>query len=104
MYPFLLVSGPVADWISSTFPIIQTILIIAITLFALAIIITVLLIPSNPQGGRNVILGTSNESYYAANKGYTKEGRLKRTIIISAICIFVLTILYFVSFGIYSGI
>lgn len=96
-------TAPVADWISSTFPIIQTILIILIALFAISIIVAVLLIPSKSQGGHNVILGTNNESYYASNKGRSKEGRLVRQIVISGVSILVLTILYFISFGIYSG-
>ena len=95
--------SPVADWISSSFPIIQTILIIFITIFAITVIVAVLLMPSNPQNGRNVIMGTNNESYYSSNKSRNKEGRLKKIIIISASCIFVLTILYFISFGIYNG-
>lgn len=103
MLKSLLLASPVADWISASFPIIQTILIIFITLFSVVVIVTVLALPSNPDSGRNVILGTNNESYYAHNKSGTKEGRLKRWIVVSAICIFVLTILYFISFGIYSG-
>lgn len=99
----LLADGPVADWISASFPIIQTILIIFIAIFAVVITVAVLMTPSNPSSGRNVILGTNNESYYAHNKSRNKEGRLKRMIVISSICIFVLTILYFVSFGIYNG-
>lgn len=97
-------NSPVADWISKSFPVIQTILIILITILALAIIFSVLLQPSKPAGGNNVILGTNNESYYSQNKSHSKEGRLNKIIIISAISILVLTLLYFISFGIYSGI
>lgn len=100
----LLNTTPVQNWISSSFPIIQTLLIIAIAIFALIIILAVLFQPSKPAGGGNVITGTNTNSYYAQNKGYTKEGRLTRLISISAISIFVLTVLYFISFGIYNAI
>lgn len=104
MFHLLLSSAaPVADWISSTFPIIQTVLIIAIALLAILIIVSVLVIPSKPQNGHNVILGTNNESYYGSNKKQSKEGRLVRQIVYSGVSILILTILYFISFGIYSG-
>ena len=90
-------SRPVADWIATSFPIIRTVLIILITIFAVTIIFAVLLQPSKPAGGHNVILGT-NESYYSHNKQFTKEGRLKKNIVFSAIVIFVLSVLYYLSF------
>lgn len=98
LYNLLLSAGtPVADWISASFPTIRTILIILITIFAVAIIVTVLVAPAKPAGGSNVILGT-NESYYGKNKQFTKEGRLKRIMIISSVTILVLSILYYLSF------
>lgn len=62
---------------------------------SIALTVAVLIQPSNPDGGRNVITGT-NDSYYAQNKGSTKEGRLKRIIIICSIIILVLTIAFFI--------
>lgn len=100
---FLLDTAPVADWIAKSFPIIRTLFIIFITIFAIVVIVAVLAYPFNPGGGRNVILGTNNESYYATNKNRNKEGRLNRIIVISSICIIVLAILYFISFGFYKG-
>lgn len=93
---------PVPDWISKSFPIIQTILIIIIAISAVVVLIAVMLHPSNESNGNNVITGT-NDSYFAHNKSNTKEGRLKKIIITCAIVIFVLTVLYFISFGIYNG-
>ena len=49
----LLADAPVANWISKSFPIFQTILIILIALLAVAIIVCVLLNPSNSDGGSN---------------------------------------------------
>ncbi len=96
------VSKPIPDWISKSFPIIQTILIILIALAALVIIVAVLMTTSNGDGGNNAITGT-NDSYYMQHKGGSKEGRLKTAIIICAITIFVLTLAYFILFGIYKG-
>ena len=64
----------------------RSIVLILMAIAAIAIICAVLFQPSNPDGGRNVITGT-NDSYYAQNKGQTKEGRLKRLIIICAVVI-----------------
>ncbi len=80
----------------------RSIVLILMAIASIAIIVAVLMQPSNPDGGRNVITGT-NDSYYAQNKGNTKEGRLKRLIIISAIVILVLTIAFFVIEHFFAG-
>lgn len=73
----------------------RSIVLILTAIAAIVIIAAVLFQPSNPDGGRNVITGT-NDSYYAQNKGSTKEGRLKRLIIICSVVILVLTIAFYV--------
>ena len=80
---------------TATLITIRSILMIIVAIAASAIIVAVLMQPSNPDGGRNVITGT-NDSYYAQNKGSTKEGRLKRLIIICSIIILVLTIAFYI--------
>lgn len=80
----------------------RSIVLILMAIASIAIIVAVLMNPSNPDGGRNVITGT-NDSYYAQNKGNTKEGRLKRLIIISAVVILVLTIAFFVIEHFFAG-
>ena len=80
----------------------RSIVLILMAIASIAIIVAVLINPSNPDGGRNVITGT-NDSYYAQNKGNTKEGRLKRLIIVSAIVILVLTIAFFVIEHFFAG-
>ncbi len=97
----LLADKPVANWIKVSFPIFQTILIILIAILAVAIIVCVLINPSNPDGGNNAITG-SNESFYSQNRGSSKEGRIKKIIVISAICIFVFTVLYLILTRIYN--
>lgn len=80
----------------------RSIVLVLMAIAAVVIIVAVLMQPSNPDGGRNVITGT-NDSYYNQNKGNTKEGRLKKVIIISAIVIFVLTIAFFVIEHFFAG-
>ena len=80
----------------------RSILLILLAIASIVIIVAVLMQPSNPDGGKNVITGT-NDSYYAHNKGDTKEGRLKRLIIISAIVILVLTVAFFIIESIFAG-
>ena len=93
----------VPNWVSSSFPIIQAILLALITLCSIAVIIAVLLNPSDPEGGNNVITG-KNESYYGKNKSNTKEGILQRIILICSIAILVCAIIYFVTVKIYNGL
>jgi len=80
----------------------RSIVLILTAIAAIVIIIAVLIQPSNPDGGRNVITGT-NDSYYAQNKGCTKEGRLKKLIIICSIVILVLTIAFYVIEHFFAG-
>lgn len=80
---------------ATTLITIRTIILLVMGIASIALTVAVLIQPSNPDGGRNVITGT-NDSYYAQNKGSTKEGRLKRIIIICSIIILVLTIAFFI--------
>ena len=77
-------------------------MLILTAIAAIAIIVAVLIQPSNPDGGRNVITGT-NDSYYAQNKGDTKEGRLKKIIIICSVIILVLTVAFYVIEHFFAG-
>lgn len=87
---------------ASAITTIRSIILILMAIAAIVITVSVLMQPSNPDGGRNVITGT-NDSYYSQNKGNTKEGRLKRLIIISAVVILVLTITFFVLEHFFAG-
>ncbi len=102
MFNFLL-DSTIPNWVSSSFPVIQAILLILITLNAISIIVCSMMLPSNPDGGNNVITG-KNESYYGFNKGDTREGRLHRMMIICSILIFVFAVIYFITVGIYNGL
>ena len=82
-------------WMTDSFPIIRIVLLALITLFAIAIIVIVMTMESNPDGGTNVISGQS-ESFYSKNQGSSKEGRLKKAIVICGISIAVLAIAFWV--------
>ena len=92
------VSGATATLLTT----IRSIVLILTAIAAIVIIVAVLIQPSNPDGGRNVITGT-NDSYYAQNKGSTKEVRLKKLIIICSIAILVLTIAFYVIEHFFAG-
>lgn len=92
----------VSAGVAATLTTIRSILLILTAIAAIAIIVAVLIQPSNPDGGRNVITGT-NDSYYAQNKGDTKEGRLKKIIIICSVVILVLTIAFYVIEHFFAG-
>ena len=83
-------------WVSTSFPIIKGILIGVIVFCALVITILVLCQQSNSQGGINGVTGSNVETYYAHNKGNTKEGRLNKATIIFSIIAGAATILYFI--------
>ena len=88
--------------VAKTLTTIRSILLILTAIASMVIIVAVLIQPSNPDGGRNVITGT-NDSYYAQNKGDTKEGRLKKIIIISSVVILVLTVAFYVIEHFFAG-
>ena len=91
-----LLGAGLPEWVSTTFPIFKGILIGIIALCALAIIVLVLCQQSNSQGGINGVTGSNVETYYAHNKGSTKEGRLKKATTIMAIIAASATVLYFI--------
>ncbi len=84
------------EWISVSFPIIKYILLGYIGLAAIAITVLVLLQPSNSQGGINGITGSNVETYYAHNKGETREGRMKKATMWLAISVAIATVLFFI--------
>lgn len=89
-------------WVTSSFPIIRVVLICIMALCSISLIITVLMQSNSSSGGMNAISG-AQESYYAQNKGETRDGRLKKMTIIAASIIAGTIILFFVSMLIYNG-
>lgn len=87
------------EWMTNSFPIIRIVLMSLIAVFAIAVAVIVMLMESNPDGGTNVINGQS-ESFYAKNQGSSKEGRLKKAIIICSIAVAVLAIAFWILWAI----
>ena len=98
----ILASSTVPAWVSASFPIIRYILLGYIGLAAIAIIILVLLQPSNSQGGIQGVT-TNTETYYAQNKGESREGRMKKATMWLGISIAIATVLFFVTMLVYTG-
>lgn len=90
------------DWITTSFPIIRSIIIILIALFAILMIVLVFMQIGTGSDTSNVITG-NKESYYSQNKSGNKEGRITRWVYICFATISVLILLYFLSFLIYKG-
>lgn len=82
--------------------VLKIVFISYIGLGAIAMIVLILMQPSNSQGGITGITGTT-ETYYSHNKGATKEGRMKRATAYLAISILLVAILFFVVDAIYTG-
>jgi len=67
-----------------------------VVLLSIALIIVVILQPSNSQGLGAI--GGGQDTFFAKNKSKTLEGLLKRLTVIISIAIAVLSILFFVLF------
>ena len=92
-------SNPVSPFVSEGFPVIRIICMILIALLAIATIVIVMCMESNADGGTNVISGQS-DSFYAKNQGSSKEGRLKKAIIVCSISIAVLVVVFWITWAI----
>ena len=92
----------VAKWISASFPVIRTILLVALTILALILILLVFLQIGSGSNTNNVITGNA-DSYYSQNKGSSREGRITRWIYICVGIIAVICVLYFITLKIYKG-
>jgi|LGVF01.2.fsa_nt_gb preprotein translocase subunit SecG len=101
MFLNLLQAATLPEWVTTSFPIIRIVFAGVLAVLALTMIVLVLMQEGN-NSGTNVLSGT-RESFYAKNKGSSKEGRLKRVMVIAGIAFVVLTVLYFISLQIYAG-
>ena len=105
MFSFLslLSNTTVAPWISEWFPRFRIGLAIVLAIFAIAMIILVLIQETGSGAMGGSILSGKRESFYSKNKGSSKEGRIKRAMLIIGIGFVIITILYFLSFVVYAG-
>ena len=97
----LLAPSNMPKWIGDSFPIIQGIIIGLISLLSIIMVVAILVSPSDSASGTNAITGAS-ESYYTKNRNKNNLGRIRNLIIVCAISIAILTIIFFVMFGIFN--
>lgn len=90
-------------WVTSSFPIIRIVLVCLVALCAVIMIVTTLMQSNANEDGQSALTGSTQESYYAQNKGESRNVKLSRATIacvsIMAVCI----VVYFVSLLIYGG-
>lgn len=97
----LLAPSGLPDWVSKSFPVIQGIIIGLISLISIIMIVAILVSPPDTGTGTNAITGAS-ESYYTKNRNKNNLGRIRNLIIICAVTIAVLTIIFFIMYGIFN--
>lgn len=85
-----------SDFITKVFPVLRYVLFGIIAVCAIVLIIAILLQSNSSNDNGNVITGTQ-ESYYAQNKGSTRDGRLKILTIVMASIIAFCALLYFIT-------
>ena len=90
----------VANWISESFPIIRLVLLILMVVLSIGMILVVLFQPSSDDG-MGAISGQVSDTFYSRNKGRSLEGVMKRLTIVLGICLFVVSILFFVTVVVY---
>jgi len=100
----LLLASTLPNWVTTLLPILRSVFVVLMLLASLIVIIICLATESNAESGSNVITGNSYESFYSQNKSSTREGRLKRLLIIAGVFCAVCAILYFVTLLIYPVI
>ncbi len=89
------------QWITDSFPIIQGVIIALISIISIVMVIAILVSPPESGNSTNSITGIS-ESYYAKNRSHNNQGRIRNLIIICGVTIAVLTIVFFILFGIFN--
>lgn len=90
----------VPNWVSQSFPVIRLVLLITMVVLAVAMILVVLFQPSSDDG-MGAISGQVSDTFYSKNKGRSLEGIMKRLTIVLGICLFVVSILFFITVVVY---
>lgn len=100
-FSHLLLAPSENKWIGDSFPIIQGVIIGLISIISVIMIVAILVSPPDSGTGSNAITGAS-ESYYTKNRNKNNLGRIRNLIIICAVSIAILTIIFFILFGIFN--
>ena len=89
------------DWVVESFPIIRIVLVAIIAVCAVLLIITTLMQSNSNEDGTSALSGGVQESYYAQNKGESRNVRLARATVILISVIALCMVLFFVDLIIY---
>ncbi len=86
-----------SDFATKVMPVLRYILFAVIIVCAIVLIVTTLMQDNDTQNGLTAFTGSKQESYYAQNKGASRDSILKRITIAMAVIIFVCVITFFVT-------
>ncbi len=84
------------DFWTTTLPVVRYVLFFIIVACAIVLIVSVIMQSNNSEGSLDVMTG-SQESYYAQNKGSSRDGKLKIITIVMASIIIFCVVLYLVT-------
>lgn len=99
----VLLDDVVNDFWSTFLPIFRYVLFGIIVVCAIVMIVTTLMQSNDSSQSLDAFTGAKQESYYAQNKGASRDNILKRITIAMSVIIFVCIILFFVSELIYGA-
>ena len=94
-------NAEVPAWVAASFPVIEIILAVLITICSLFMIVAVVM-QKGESNGATGITGVSADTFYNRNKGGSLQGKLKKLVMIDAIVIMVLAVLFLICFSIYK--
>lgn len=86
-----------SDFLTSFLPILRYVLFGLIIASAIVLIVTTLMQSNDSNNSIDAFTGGGQESYYAQNKGASRDGILKKITIAMASIIIICTILFFCS-------
>ena len=90
----------IPDWVASSFPIIQLVIVCILIVCALFMIVAVVMQHGNTNGMTGITADTS-DTFYNRHKGQSMQGKIKKLTIIDSILIMVLCVAYLVLYSIY---
>lgn len=100
----MLNAGLVNDFWVKFCPVFRYVMFALVIVCSIILTITALMQSNDSSNGLDAIAGKGQESYYAQNKGASRDAILKRITIAMAVVIFVAVILFFISELIYGKV
>ena len=89
------VLGTVPQWITKSFPVLESICLVILAILALSLVVLVFMQINGDGDSGNVITG-NQDSYYSQNKGGSREGRITKLAYIIAGVIALFCIIYWI--------